>query len=40
MTRHSGRANMGFFDGHVAARSFDEMKNSPVKLNICYGLLN
>ncbi len=40
MTRHGGRANMGFFDGHVAARSFNEMKNSPVKLNICYGLLN
>ena len=38
MTRHSGKANMGFFDGHVAARSFNEMKNSPVKLNICYGL--
>ena len=38
MTRHSGKANMGFFDGQVAARSFNEMKNSPVKLNICYGL--
>ena len=40
MTRHSGKANMGFFDGHVAARSFNEMKDSPVKLDICYGLLN
>lgn len=35
-TRHSNKANCGFFDGHVAALSLGEMHNTPVQVEECF----